>query len=232
VATTSTATTSVSSTTVPTTTTVQQVNVTGQVQQTPQICIKGGSVKVNYLGLGSSFGVSGLKGCFTLFAVNATNSTQIPVVTNRTVLKVINITASNNNATLNATVGYPCEVPAAEVAPYILKNGGWKAITPFTVDAGACTVSFTIPADPTIALLRLSAYAAPTTTTVWTTVPTTLTTMAAQQQPQGGGNGYALAVVIIVVAAAAWALLRKRKEEQEAARQREGRKHSGGSRGR
>jgi len=70
---------------------------------------------------------------------------------------------------------YPCSIPSGLVAPYIFKNNTWLAITNYTVNATACTVSFNIPSDPIVAIFEKSV---PTTTTtsIATTIPTTIPT--------------------------------------------------------
>ncbi|MGD0728650.1 MAG: hypothetical protein ABR981_01075, partial [Candidatus Micrarchaeaceae archaeon] len=66
---------------------------------------------------------------------------------------VINITSTNltNATTLNVVEKFQCSL--TNVEPYILENGIWKAITPYSINAKACTVSFSIPADPIVALM-------------------------------------------------------------------------------
>jgi len=86
-------------------------------------------------------------------------------------VSVLNISVNTTaNVSVSVTQGYPCSDNASLIAPYIFKNGTWSIITPFAVNATACTVTYTVPKDPIVGILEK----VPTTTTVpTTTVPTT-----------------------------------------------------------
>ena len=43
-----------------------------------------------------------------------------------------------------AVVTGACAVVVADVAPFILRNGTWQEITPFTLNVAACTVEFAV----------------------------------------------------------------------------------------
>jgi uncharacterized membrane protein YgcG len=67
---------------------------------------------------------------------------------------LINVSLSYNaiagSISSNLTIGYPCSDPG--VAPYILRDGLWEEITPFTTNSASCTLNFSIPADPVVGL--------------------------------------------------------------------------------
>ncbi|VVB76612.1 Uncharacterised protein [uncultured archaeon] len=145
--------------------------------------------------------------------------TALQAPANYSELVAVNISV-NSNATgaVSTVIGYPCNIPAGAVAPFILKNDAWGRITPFSVNSTACEVAFTIPTDPVVALMQYLNYVNTTATTV-TTVVSTLSTTTVQSTPtRGGGQAYATLVVATVamaaiLAAAAYVGLRKRKGE-------------------
>ena len=51
---------------------------------------------------------------------------------------------------------YDCSIPPSNIAPYILQNGTWQPITPFSINTTACFVSFNIAVDPIVALFQLA----------------------------------------------------------------------------
>ena len=118
--------------------------------------------------------------------------------------------------TVSATMSYPCSLPSGSIAPYILKNGTWLAITPFTVNEAACTETFTVPKDPIVGLFENNNFAAATTTILPTTVAPT-TTIA--QTTGGSGTTYMIAaiVVIIIIGAVAYALFKGSKKKGKGA---------------
>jgi hypothetical protein len=136
-----------------------------------------------------------------------------------TKLVALNITISTTaNVATNVTLRYPCSIPSTKVAPYIIKNNTWVAITPFTVDAASCTVTFTVPKDPVVGLL--TSYAASTTvTTVQTTTPTTVlstapTTTVQQSSFATGGTIAVVVIIIIIAAVVAYVILRNPKKSR------------------
>ena len=148
-----------------------EVTVTPVGDTTSQLCNgEDEGYSVAYTSLGSTFKVSpGVSQCFNTTAINITKAANI---TNSTLAKilVVNFSISDPSALVNATIGYPCSIAPAYVAPFILRNDTWVPITPFTVNATACTVSFIIPSDPIIGVFHTQ-YA-----NSQTTYPTTLTT--------------------------------------------------------
>ncbi len=114
---------------------------------------------------------------------------------------------SATNITSNATVvnhinvkySYPCNIPAANIRPFILENGTWDAISPFTVNATSCTVSFSMPADPVVAIMEQN-HTAPKTPSNASAVSTLLpTTAAAQPTPSSTSSVLLIAVIIIII---------------------------------
>ncbi len=114
---------------------------------------------------------------------------------------------SATNITSNATVvnhinvkySYPCNIPAANIRPFILENGTWDAISPFTVNATSCTVSFSMPADPVVAIMEQN-QTAPKTPSNASAVSTLLpTTAAAQPTPSSTSSVLLIAVIIIII---------------------------------
>jgi len=97
---------------------------------------------------------------------------------------------------------YPCSIPSDLVAPYIFKNNTWLAITNYTVNATACTVSFYIPSDPIVAIFEKSVPTTTTTsiaTTIPTTIPTTVYYPSPSPKPRSSIVVEALALIIIVI---------------------------------
>ncbi|MDE1871699.1 MAG: polysaccharide deacetylase family protein [Candidatus Micrarchaeota archaeon] len=87
-------------------------------------------------------------------------SNTIPSVSppaNFTLLSAILLSVGNltNSTTLAISMNFKCGL--AGVSPYVLKDGTWKAITPFSYSnaSASCAVKFTIPAkDPVLALMQ------------------------------------------------------------------------------
>ncbi len=196
------------STTAPTTTTTI-MPVVHTVNGTANVSIKTGKpVEVNVTGTSASIAIFTTSIGSTAVHVTASNATynSAPAPANFTKLSAINLTLSTTgNITVNATMPYPCSLPSDRIAPYIQKNGIWIAITPFTINTGACTETFTVPKDPIVGLLENNTPAA--TTTV---LPTTAPTTTVAPTPYNVGSTYMIAavVVIVIVAVVAYALLK------------------------
>ncbi|MDE1768578.1 MAG: hypothetical protein KGH62_04360, partial [Candidatus Micrarchaeota archaeon] len=159
-------------------------------QTTPQLC-NGTTIRysIDYLSMGATFEVlSASDSCFTITAVNVTNVITNIGNNNQTLVKAINFTTSSANVTVNATIGYPCSYPYYAVAPYILRNGTWNRITPFSVDAGTCIVSFNVPSDPVIALFENAS-----------ALPSSSTTSIAQATAPGSASAQSYMVVLIAL---------------------------------
>jgi hypothetical protein len=200
------------STTAPTTTTIMPVVQT--VNGTANVSIKTGKpIEVNVTGTSVSVAIFTTSTGSTAVHVTASNATygSSPAPANFTKLSAINLTLSTTgNITVNVTMPYPCSLPSGRIAPYIQKNGTWIAITPFTINTGACTETFTVPKDPIVGLLENNSPAA-TTTVLPTTAPTTT---VAPTPYNGSGSTYTIAaiVVIVIVAVVAYALLKGKKK--------------------
>ncbi len=139
--------------------------------QTARLCGSGSSIyNTYYTALSSSFSFnSNSTACFAISATNVTRTVNV-VIANQSVYLAVNITLNSTAIPfINATMPYPCSIPSYAVAPFILANGSWKPITPFSVNATSCLVSFQVPSDPTIAIFELNS--ALKTVNVTTTVP-------------------------------------------------------------
>jgi polyvinyl alcohol dehydrogenase (cytochrome) len=140
-------------------------------------------------------------------------------------LSIYNITVSNtlNVSTINLTATFRCGV--AGIQPYILENGTWARITPYSVNVSACTISFSIPLDPIVALMQpASSSPAPlkqpanATTTLQQTVAPTSSVEVQSGSVSGGANDaiYALAViaVVVIIVGIAYSLTRKQHSKK------------------
>lgn len=158
--------------------------------QTEQMCNgKSNSYVVDYQSIGTKFTVN--PETLSCFTVNAVNVTSITNVSNPNFTKVIeiNLTVGTSNASVNATISYPCSIKSSQIAPFILRNGTWTAVTPFIVNATACTVSFAVPDDPIIALFE--------TPTITTTI---ISTVPAAGQSSGSNGDFLIGAVVVVLA--------------------------------
>jgi hypothetical protein len=106
---------------------------------------------------------------------------------------------------------YPCSIPNSDIAPFILRNGTWQEITPFTLNVAACTVEFAVPSDPVIALLNTNVISTINTTTATTTIQTS-TTVSVTSAPTNTGMIFdILIIIIIIIAVALFLYFRQRK---------------------
>lgn len=127
------------------------------------------------------------------------------------------ITATNATANSITALSYPCTMQSSNISPFILKNGTWVAILPFTLNATACTISFIVPSDPIVALFENTT--ALTTSVASTTVSTTLqsttvpTTSVLPSQTHSSSAGLetiiAIVVAIVIIAVIAYILSSK-----------------------
>ena len=180
----------------------------------------GAPVEINVTGIPASILITTSSGSATVeVGTSDVTSSSSPAPVGYTKLIAVNITLSTTGTiVVNATLSYPCSLPAGSIVPYIQKNGTWIAITPFTVNSGSCTVTFTVPKDPVVGLFENNTVSTTTTTTVLptTTLPVTVapTTIA---QPTYGSSGttYLIAaiVVIVIVAVIAYAMLKGKRKE-------------------
>ncbi len=115
---------------------------------------------------------------------------------------------------LNVTLHYGCSEPSSRIVPYIYRNSAWQEIEPFSVNVSACTISFSMPADPIVGVF--STPTPTTTTTMQTTVPTTSATYTSTivQAPATQSNTpmYAAVAVVIILAVVVAAYLSLRKK--------------------
>jgi len=94
-------------------------------------------------------------GCYNFTSVNVTNQKIADIsLQNKTEILALNITSGSSNVLITATMDYPCDLPKGSVAPYLLKNPAWVPITPFTVNAALCTITFNVPQDPVVAIME------------------------------------------------------------------------------
>ncbi len=131
-------------------------------------------------------------------------------------LSATNITSNTTKANhINVKYSYPCSIFAAYIKPFILENGMWDAISPFTVNATSCTVSFSIPADPVVAIIEQN-HTAPKTPSNASAVSTLLptTAIAAPHQVPSSTSGMliiaAVIIAIIIIAAILYMLKNRR----------------------
>jgi len=144
--------------------------------------------------------------------LNFSTSPPPPALDNYTDVEAFNISINSMpklNITANLTLTYNCSIPSTKVFPYLFINGSWAAVTPFSVNATACTVKFSVPADPIAAVME---YQAPSTTTSTSSASTTTTS----QKPSSQGNSslyeeIGVVVATVVIAGVAYALTRRKK---------------------
>ena len=175
------------------------------------ICNDASGYIVNYPSLNTTFNIrSGIPSCFNVTASNA--SAKVPSLLNRSAIKAINYTFSNHNVSANVTIHYRCSTPASAITPFILRNGTWQEITPFTVNVAACTVTFAAPADPTIGLFNISNQTTSTTAASTSTInaTTALATIPAQvQQPNYAMIIAAVIMAMLIIAAIVYMMRKK-----------------------
>ena len=160
-----------------------------------RLCNDTSGYDINYHPLNATFSIKpGISSCFSMTASNVP-SKSIPSLSNMSVITAINYTFSNRNLSANVTMHYPCATPASDIIPFILRNGTWHEITPFTINVATCTVTFAAPSDPVIALFNTNSTSATTTLNTTTTEPATTSPAPGQQQ---SNTGLIVAIVIIV----------------------------------
>lgn len=100
---------------------------------------------------------------FTLISISPSNVTDLVKISNATNLPAtpngltvysaidVSILNATNSTQINITEEFQCSL---DVAPYIFLNGTWSAIEPYTItNSSKCTITFTVPADPVVALM-------------------------------------------------------------------------------
>lgn len=198
-------------TTIPATTTIAQNTTISAFN----INVSGSSTKYIYFNQsGATLGVAanGYNGTVTISLRNVTSGTP-PAPVNYTKIVAINITTNNTSVLLNITLKYPCGTPSSYLQPFILVNGTWEPITPFTVDASSCSVSFVIPGDPVVALAE---HIPPTsaTTSVQAVSTSSQQTTSIPGAPTTGQGDYAVYIIvaIVIIAAVAYLISRRAKK--------------------
>jgi YVTN family beta-propeller protein len=160
------------------------------------LCNDSSGYIIYYQSLNATFHItSGTNTCFDAIAVNATTLSKS---VNNSVITAVNYTINRANVSTDATLHYSCSIPNSDVAPFILRNGTWQEITPFTLNAAACTVEFAVPSDPVIALLNT---AHPNTTTANTTSTVISSYTSTPNQPNSGFIYILLLIIIIIIIA-------------------------------
>jgi hypothetical protein len=173
----------------------------------PQLCDYQQGYNITYSSLGASFKiVPGAAGCFNMTAINSTLVQSNASNNGRILIRAINFTDSNSSLTVNVTLHYPCSINSSGIAPFILRNGAWDQISPFTVDAASCAISFVAPSDPVIAIFS-SAISGPQPTSLTTSIP------PIKSPPPQPSYIYWLVLIVIlaIIAIVAASLLRRRR---------------------
>ena len=212
--TTTTTTTSISTTTATTTiaTTVPieqpiKILVAPQNVTSPQLCDDQQGYNITYASLGTSFKIApGVAGCFNITAINSTAVQSDTSNYGRTLIQAINFTESNSSVTVNATLHYPCSINSSRIAPFILRNGVWDQISPFTVNAASCTISFVAPSDPVIAI-----FSSVTSGQQPTSLATSIPPIKSPSPQLSYLYWLALIVILAIIAIVAASLLRRRR---------------------
>ena len=174
------------------------------------LCNDSSGYTLNYPSLNATIKIAPRSSCFS---INVINSTLQSKTLNRSVITALNYTVNNTNVSAEAILHYPCGIPNSDIAPFILRNGTWQEITPFTLDVATCTVEFAVPSDPVIALLNTNITSTiPTTTSTPTTIQTSVTT-AMPTAPQNTEATWAIIaiVILIIVVVALYLYSRTRK---------------------
>ena len=78
-----------------------------------------------------------------------------PPPSNYTKLYAINITyPQNSNLSINADLHYSCNSPQNETFPFEYSGNAWKMITDFNINSKLCRISFQVPGDLLLALMK------------------------------------------------------------------------------
>ena len=175
---------------------------------TTNICNDTSGYTINYPSLNATIKIAPGTGCFR---INVTNSTLQSKALNKSVITALNYTVNNTNVSADIILHYSCSIPNSDVAPFILRNGTWQEITPFILNAAACTVEFAVPSDPVIALLNTNVTSTITTTSATTTVQAPVTTVPAPQQNNSTILILILVIIVIIVIAALFIYMRNKR---------------------
>lgn len=163
--------------------------------------------EIRYAPSDASFVISSPYSTSVHFTISNQTSTSPAAPRNYTKLLALNVTIeSSANASVYATINYPCGASAGGVAPFILDNGTWKRLAQFTVKPATCTISFAIPNDPVIALMQSNQ------TNSSTTAPsTTLSTMTQRETNVNSTPAYVPIIIVVVAVVVIYLFIRYRK---------------------
>lgn len=150
---------------------------------------------------------------------NVTSSVPRPP-DNYSLLVAANITLNytyTTNATISLELRYGCGLNESRLQPFILKNQKWSKIINSTLNSYLCSISFSIPQDPTIALMYLNSSSKPINTTTYktTTVSTSTISQKGQTNAQGNKNKLlivAVLIVLLIITAVLFVLKQKRRK--------------------
>ena len=150
--------------------------------------------------------------------MNITNATLPAPPANTEAVRIIKINMTSGTTPkpttyIKVTEGYSCTLPSSRLRPYILVNGSWQAILPYSIDSAACTITYNITTDPIIALFISLAPATTTTlpTTTATTTASTTSIPAGQQGQQALPTEYIVAAIVaIMILIAVYEYIRRR----------------------
>ena len=196
------------------TSTILPVTTVTQITASPgtsQVCNDSSGYMINYPSLNTTINIAPVtNGCFR---INVTNATQQSRALNRSIITALNYTVNSTNVSTDATLHYPCSIPNSDIAPFILRNGTWKEVTPFTLDVATCTVEFAVPADPVIALLNtnVTSTISTTTTAATTAVQSSISTGPVPQQNNSSIMVLILILIVVIVVIALLIHLRRRR---------------------
>ena len=211
---TSTATTTIAATTVNATAIILQ-KITNQSGSVMLNISSSSPAKVDYTDGRAEFDItySSTQGIGVLLKVANATAASPAAPANYTKIIAINESINSTTASVESTLTYNCNgsIASNRIAPYILRNGTWVAITPFTVNSGTCAVTFAIPNDPTIALMEgPSTNATKVTSTVTTSILPLTTTIASTSKKTTGLNYIPIEAVaaILIIAIMGFAYFR------------------------
>ena len=189
--------TTVSTSTILPVTTISPKNITvvnASASAPTQLCNDSSGYIIYYQSLNATFHItSGTNTCFDAIAVNATTLSKS---VDNSVITAVNYTINRANVSTDITLHYSCSIPNSDVAPFILRNGTWQEITPFTLNVAACTVEFAVPSDPVIALLNTNTTSTTLTTSAATTAQTSIPNVTVQQNT---GTIWEILIIVIIV---------------------------------
>lgn len=134
---------------------------------------------------------------FRLSVINVTSNVPLPS-SNAHIILGLNITVSpTNNVTISQTTAYNCSLPESSLSVYILKGGNWSMVNNFSVNHEACTVMFSVPADPIVEIL--SNYTGSNPTVATTTMPATTILSNTKSHGLGGIRIITITAITVIV---------------------------------